>query len=123
MKKYNEYIRHRQIEESIDDNFFWKLNTYFNKKDDEKKSFIDVVDYFRKTPGFNQKSIEDYMNMNKDNNPIFGGNLKIFIDFIDDTIHIDINQTKDYIYGLYLILKKIIEDKTTGLSYTNKENL
>ena len=102
------------INESLDENTFWKIDKYFERNPKEKKIFIDIVDHFREIPGFNTKNVEEYI---KDKE---FKNLKKFIDFLDDIIKNE-DTNRDYNYLLYMIIKRIISDKVEGIKYTNKK--
>ena len=102
------------INESFEDNLFWKIDKYFENHDDEKKIFIDIIDYFRDHPGFNKKTVEDYIQDKEFKN------MKKFLDFLDDIVKQE-DTNKDYTYILYLVIKKIISDKVEGEKYTNKK--
>jgi hypothetical protein len=101
------------IKESFEENTFWKIDKYFNKNEDERRIFIDMVDYFRDHPGYNTKDIEEYI---KDKE---FKNLKKFIDFLDDIIKPNTTD-RDYNHILYMLIKRIIADKVEGEKYTNK---
>lgn len=101
------------IKESFEDNLFWKIDKYFERNEQEKKQFIDIVDYFRDHPGFNKKTVEDYLEQNEFEK------LDKFIDFIDDIITPE-NKDRDYNYILYMVIKRIIENKNLEKKYTNK---
>jgi len=100
------------IKESLDNNLFWKIDKYFEKDDQERKDFYDLVDYCRKQTSFNKKDIEEYLK----EHPF--KNLKKFIDFIDDVIKQE-TDNRDYTYILTVIIKQIIMSKTD--KYTNKK--
>ena len=111
MKSLTSYIN-----ESIDDNLFWKIDHYFKTKPQERKDFYRIIDYFRKNSSANHKQLEEYLK----NHPF--DNLKKFVDFIDDVIKQDSND-RDYIYILYKIIKLIIGNKSKGIKYTNKKGV
>lgn len=102
------------IKESFEDNLFWKIDKYFENHDEERKLFIDIIDYFRDHPGFNKKTVEDYIQDKEFKN------MKKFLDFLDDIVKQE-DTNKDYTYILYLVIKKIISDKVEGEKYTNKK--
>lgn len=112
MKQLNNYINDK-IYESFEDNLFWKIDKYFERNELEKKQFIDIVDYFRDHPGFNKKTIEEYLEKNKFEK------IDKFIDFIDDIIKKE-DTERDYKYILYMVIKRIIENKNLEKKYTNK---
>jgi len=109
MKYLKEYIK-----ESFEDNLFWKIDKYFVRNNEEKKLFIDIIDYFRDHPGFNKKNVEEYLENNKFDK------LDKFIDFIDDIVQKN-NDERDYNYILYLVIKKVIDNKNLERKYTNKK--
>ena len=108
MKYFKEYIK-----ESFEDNLFWKIDKYFERNKEKKKLFIDIIDYFRDHPGFNKKTVEEYLENNNFDK------LDKFIDFIDDIVQKN-NEEKDYNYILYLVIKKVIDNKNLERKYTNK---
>ena len=102
------------INESFEDNLFWKIDKYFENHDEERNLFIDIIDYFRDHPGFNKKTVEDYIQDKEFKN------MKKFLDFLDDIVKQE-DTNKDYTYILYLVIKKIISDKVEGEKYTNNK--
>ena len=102
------------IEESFEENTFWKIDKYFEKNEDERKSFIRLIDYFRDHPGFTTKQVKEYLEENEFKN------FKKFIDFLDDIIKPSTTD-RDYNHILYMIIKRIIGDKNKGKEYTNKK--
>lgn len=104
----------KYINESLEDNLFWKIDKYFENHDNEKKIFIDMIDYFRDHPGFNKKNIEDYIQDKEFKN------MKKFLDFLDDIVKQE-DTNRDYNYILYLVIKNIILNKVEGEKYTNKK--
>ena len=107
--EYNENIK-----EALDNNLLWKIDKYFQRDDEGRKYFYDLVDYCRDNSSFNKKDIEEYLEEHPFNN------LKKFIDFIDDVIHQE-TENRDYAYILSVILKQLIMNKTECLKYTNKK--
>lgn len=99
------------LQESIEDNLFWKIDKYFERDKTEFNTFIDLVDYCRKNPSFNKQTIENYLI----EHPF--KSIKKFIDFLDDVIKIDTTD-RDYVYMLSIVIKKIISDKSDGIRYT-----
>lgn len=112
MKSLKEFIN---INEELDENIFWKIDTYYKDKNDEFKEFNKLVDTCRINKAYNTNTISNYIN----NNEILSNNIKTFVDFLDDTIHIDLTINKDYISSMYRIIKTIIGNKTLGVKYTN----
>ncbi len=108
MKNLNKYLK-----ESFEENTFWKIDRYFDKNEDERKIFIDIVDHFRDNPGFTTKSVEEYIQDKEFKN------LKKFIDFLDDIIKPNTTD-RDYNHILYMLIKRIISNKVEGEKYTNK---
>ena len=102
------------IEEALDDNLIWKIDKYFNKDEEERKYFYDLVDFCRDNRSFNKKDLEEYF---KDH-PF--KNLKKFVDFIDDVIKSE-DENRDYTYKLTVILKQLISNKREYSKYTNKK--
>ena len=97
MKHLTDYIN-----EELDDNIFWKIDTYFQNNPDELKSF-------------NVSTIEAYLNSNE----LLSKNQKKFVDFLDNTIKQDTTINKDYNSSIYNIVKTVIGNKTEGTKYTN----
>lgn len=109
MKSIKSYIK-----ESVDDNLFWKIDTFFYNNEPELKEFNNLVDYCRDHPGFNHKNIEEYLKEHPYKN------IKNLIDFLDDTI----KQTatdRNYTYILTVIIKQLLGNKTESMKYTNKK--
>lgn len=107
MKRIRQFIY-----EALDNNLFWKIDKYFERDNQERKDFYDLVDYCRKQTSFNKNDIDEYLK----EHPF--KNLKKFIDFIDDVIKQE-TDNRDYTYILTVIIKQIIMSKTD--KYTNKK--
>lgn len=114
MKHLKDYLS-KSINEEIDDNIFWKIDTYFQNNEDELKSFNGLVDVCRANKGFNTSTIDAYLSGNE----LLSKNQKKFVDFIEDTIHPDTSITKDYNAAFTNIIKTVIGNKTDGIKYTN----
>lgn len=111
MKTLKEYI----LNEELDDNLFWKIDTYFKNNPSELTSFNGMIDVCRSNKSFNSGTIEAYLNGNENLNK----NQKKFVDFIEDIIHPDTSINKDYNTSIYNIVKTIVGNKTEGIKYTN----
>lgn len=103
------------INEELDDNIFWKIDTYFQNNPDELKSFNGMIDVCRSNKSFNVSTIEAYLNSNE----LLSKNQKKFVDFLDNTIKQDTAINKDYNFSIYNIVKTVIGNKTEGTKYTN----
>lgn len=110
MKHLTDYIN-----EELDDNIFWKIDTYFQNNPDELKSFNGMIDVCRSNKSFNVSTIEAYVNSNE----LLSKNQKKFVDFLDNTIKQDTTINKDYNSSIYNIVKTVIGNKTEGTKYTN----
>lgn len=110
MKHLTDYIN-----EELDDNIFWKIDTYFQNNPDELKSFNGMIDVCRSNKSFNVSTIEAYLNSNE----LLSKNQKKFVDFLDNTIKQDTTINKDYNSSIYNIVKTVIGNKTEGTKYTN----
>lgn len=110
MKHLTDYIN-----EELDDNIFWKIDTYFQNNPDELKSFNGMIDVCRSNKSFNISTIEAYLNSNE----LLSKNQKKFVDFLDNTIKQDTTINKDYNSSIYNIVKTVIGNKTEGTKYTN----
>ena len=110
MKHLTDYIN-----EELDDNIFWKIDTYFQNNPDELKSFNGMIDVCRSNKSFNVSTIEAYLNSNE----LLSKNQKKFVDFLDNTIKQDTTIKKDYNSSIYNIVKTVIGNKTEGTKYTN----
>ena len=88
MKHLTDYIN-----EELDDNIFWKIDTYFQNNPDELKSFNGMIDVCRSNKSFNVSTIEAYVNSNE----LLSKNQKKFVDFLDNTIKQDTTINKDFI--------------------------
>ena len=110
MKHLSDYIN-----EELDDNIFWKIDTYFQNNPDELKSFNGMIDVCRSNKSFNVSTIEAYLNSNE----LLSKNQKKFVDFLDNTIKQDTTINKDYNSSIYNIVKTVIGNKTEGTKYTN----
>ena len=106
MKSLIEYLN-----ESFEDNLFWKIDKYFERNKEEYNIFIYLVDYCRQNPSFNKQLLEDYLIQHPFKS------LKKFVDFLDDVIKVD-STDRDYIYILSIIIKMILSNKTDGIKYT-----
>ena len=109
MKSLNSYIN-----ESIDNNLFWKIDHYFKTKPQERRDFYNIIDYCRENTVANSKQLEEYLK----EHPF--ENLKKFVDFIDDVIKSE-DENRDYTYKLTVILKQLISNKREYSKYTNKK--
>ena len=110
MKRLKEFIT-----ESIDDNLFWKIDTFFQNNDSEGKSFNGMIDVCRASKSFNLDTLEAYLKAN-DN---LSSNTKKFVDFIEDNINPDTTINKDYSRSLYNIVKTVVGNKGEGMKYSN----
>ena len=115
MKRLDKFIREQILNEDIDDNIFWKIDTYFQNNDTELKAFNGLVDICRTNKVYNSKTIDAYVSGNES---LFK-NQKKFVDFIEDTVQQDTSLSKDYSSSLYNIVKTVIGNKTEGIKYTN----
>ena len=115
MKRLTTFINEQILNEDIDDNIFWKIDTYFQNNDTELKAFNGLVDICRTNKGYNSKTIDAYVSGNES----LLKNQKKFIDFIEDNIQQDTSLSKDYSSSLYNIVKTVIGNKTEGIKYTN----
>ena len=85
MKSLKDFIYECQnINEEIDDNIFWKIDTYFQHNENELKSFNGLVDICRANKCFNDATIDAYLS----GNDSLLKNKKKFVDFIEDNVHI-----------------------------------
>ena len=114
MKTLKDYIT-EHINEDIDDNIFWKIDTYFQGNENELKSFNGLMDICRANKGFNTTTIDAYISGNE----ILAKHKKKFVDFIEDNVQQDTSITKDYSASLCNIAKTVIGNKTEGIKYTN----
>lgn len=110
MKSLKDFI----IQEELDDNIFWKIDTFYQNKPDELKSFNGMIDVCRANKGFNSSTIDAYISGNSN----LVSKQKQFVDFIEDNIHND-DINKDYSAAMYNIVKTIVNNKTEGIKYTN----
>jgi hypothetical protein len=100
VRKLSEYIR---INETIEDNLYWKLDQWFGDDMDGKQNFINVVSHCRKnkpnkeTIGFMLDNIK--FNVNK------------FVDFIMDNVDGQ-QEIFDYLYIMHKTIETIIANKT-----------
>lgn len=92
MKHLTSYIK-----ESIDENLFWKLDTWFRSKPEQHDAFIDLIKKYKDT-----KSI----------NVTLSFDLKPFINFLLDDIPDEVD--KDYEYDLENVIKTIIGNKNNS---------
>ena len=110
MKRLKDFI----INEELDDNIFWKIDTYFQNNPIEQKSFNGMVDVCRANKSFNQDTIEAFLTANSSLNR----NTKKLLDFLNDDINSD-TTNNNYMYSMYNVVKKIIGNKTEGTRFTN----
>ena len=102
MKSITNYIR---INEALEDNLFFKLDTWFSHDEDLKNKFINIVTQCRKSKP-NKETI-GFMLQN------IGFDVEKFVDFILDNV----NKTEiidDYLY---------IMQKTIDCIIANKDNI
>lgn len=105
MKHLNDYIC-----EELSENFLWKLSQWFERNEQQEKEFFNILMQSKKT-GTSTKDIEKYLEGTS-----LLDNLKEFVNFIDDDIHV--NELKDYLYKM----KQIIEMTLNNKSIKNKYN-
>lgn len=110
MKRLKEFIK-----EELDNNIFWKIDTYFKDNPDELKAFNGMVDVCRTNKGFNTSTIDAYLSSNE----LLNKNQKKFVDFLDDTIKQDTSINKDYSSAMYNVVKTVVSNKTEGMKYSN----
>lgn len=116
MKSLKDFIYECQnINEEIDDNIFWKIDTYFQNNENELKSFNGLVDICRANKGFNDATIDAYIT----GNDLLLKNKKKFVDFIEDNVQPDSSINKNYTSAFTNIIKTVIGNKTDGTKYTN----
>lgn len=99
MKSITNYIR---INEALEDNLFFKLDTWFSHDEDLKNKFINIVTQCRKSKP-NKETI-GFMLQN------IGFDVEKFIDFILDNV----NKTEiidDYLYIMQKTIDCIIANK------------
>ena len=95
------------IHEELDENIYWLLDKWFERDEESKTLFIEMV----ATCGSKTISVDKIKEMIA--NTSFEQNLKQFINFIDGDVH---DNDKDY----YYVLKKIIEIVSANKSAENK---
>lgn len=105
MKHLNDYIF-----EELSENFLWKLTQWFERNEQQEQEFFNILLQSKKT-GTSTKDIEKYLEGTS-----LLDNLKEFVNFIDDDIHV--NELKDYLYKM----KQIIEMTLNNKSIKNKYN-
>lgn len=105
MVKLDTYI----IAESIDeDNLFWKIDQWFNKKESEKLSFINLIKKFKDNNNtVDPQVLSDYLAASK-------FRLKAFVDFILDNIKG--SDEIDYLYTMTRIINLIIANKSNEIT-------
>lgn len=99
MKSLTNYIR---INEALEDNLFFKLDTWFSHDEDLKNKFINIVTQCRKSKP-NKETI-GFMLQN------IGFDVEKFVDFILDNV----NKTEiidDYLYIMQKTIDCIIANK------------
>lgn len=106
---------YRYITESLDNNIFWKIDKFFERNQDELRSFNGLIDICRSSKSYNKSTVEAYINGNEDLYNI----LKTFVDFIEDIVHKDNSINKDYYLAMYNIVKVVVNNKSEGMKYTN----
>lgn len=111
MKRLKDFI----IYEELDDNIFWKIDTYFQNNSSERQLFNGMIDVCRANKSFNQGTIEAYLRANSSLNR----NSKKLLDFLNDDVHTDTTINNNYLYSMYNVVKKIVGNKTDGVKYTN----
>lgn len=105
MKHLNDYIY-----EELSENFLWKLSQWFERNEQQEQEFFNILIQSKKT-GTSVKDIEKYLEGTS-----LLDNLKEFVNFIDDDIHV--NELKDYLYKM----KQIVEMTLNNKSIKNKYN-
>lgn len=94
------------IQEAIDvENLFWKINSWYDRRPDEKNDFKALVDSFKGKLA-NKNSVEQWLTAK-------GKNPKAFIDFMSDDA-VD-SGTKDYLYLMCKVIDNINANKSEEL--------
>ena len=109
MKSLKNFIYENRINEDVDDNLFWLLDKWFERNENQKSEFINIVVKCRQEG--DKVNID---NLNKLlNNTELKINLKEFINFIDNDIEPQSN--KDYLYSLKQIIEVVIGKKEKNI--------
>ncbi len=109
MKSIKEYIYESNIFEDLDNNIFWLLDKWFERNENQKSEFINIVVKCRQEGDkVNIDNLDKLLN-----NTELKRNLKEFINFIDNDIEPQSN--KDYLYSLKQIIEVVIGKKEKNI--------
>lgn len=98
------------IQESLDDNIDWLLDKWFERNEQQKSEFIEIViKCSQEGRKVNIDSLKKYLQGTS-----LERQLKEFVNFIDNEVFPD--SSKDYLY----VLKQIIEQSIGKNMYTSK---
>ena len=111
MKSLKTYI----FEELDTVNLFWLLDKWFERNEDQKSEFIEII--VKSKEGGDKVSID---NLKKYlHNTQLEKNLKEFINFIDNDL--EPSNAKDYLYSLKQIIELVIGNKIKSNKYNKEE--
>lgn len=89
--------------ESLDvDNLIYKIDTWFANNVDEKTSFDNMIQQFKKDNVVNKNVVNDYINNSKIK-------VKNFVDYLSDNIYD--NEINDYMYVFGKIIDTLVANK------------
>ena len=94
------------ILENIDtENLVWKIETYFKKKPDQYKQFVNLVKKYQENYNLSDEDITSFLEKSK-------VDLKKFIDFISEDVT---NENIDYMYTFKKVIQNIFDNKQIQL--------
>lgn len=105
------YIKNIQINETLDENIFYLLDTWFYNREDEKTAFMNIVSDCMNNKTYNKKDVEDLCIQ-------YDIEIKPLVNFINQEINQSIkNNEIDYSYNMKQIIDAIIGNKSKSNIY------
>jgi hypothetical protein len=85
------------------DNLLYKIDKWFDRRDNEKATFSELIQQFKKENVVSQSAIDSFIDTNKIQ-------LKQFVDYMSDNINN--TQTLDYAYVFRKIIDTLVANKS-----------
>lgn len=107
----SKYFLYHQINEALDENIFYLLDTWFFNRDNEKSNFMTLVSDCINKKTYNKNDIEELCGQ-------YGIEIAPMVNFINQEININPNNNEiDYPYNMKLIIDAIVGNKSKSNTY------
>lgn len=106
----SKYIKSSMIYESLDENMFYLLDTWFYGKDEEKNNFLNIINICTASKSYTKDTVKELCNQ-------YNIDVKPLVSFIHQEINNDPNKEIDYDYNMKLIIDAIIGNKSKSNTY------